>query len=483
MRYIATISRPRRGHVPAGRLGIHASFSKMAARSGGRRRSTRQNLTKPDKDEENRGGYDCEFVEPPPPAFQTECPICLHILKEPCLISCKCGKKICRECVEPITKAKGGRPCPFCNKSDFTYMRDHGLERSLKEFEVWCSNNVKGCDWRGKLGEYEQHLNQSPSPESQLTGCQFVKVECKHKCGEWFERRHIKSHQSRQCQKRLYACEHCKDYSSTFEDVVEVHYTQCSKYPVNCPRKCQKESFARQELVSHLRDECPLTVASCPFSHAGCNVQCCRKDMPEHMKDTATHLTLLASVTQSLVKQNDTLAKGNQQLKEKLERQEKEVGKLKSALPKYSGFPKVYQVKLNKEKVYLPGFYTHHNGYKMCLRVDPYGHSSENGTHVSIYTYLMKGSYDNHLKWPFRGEITIKIVNQAGDHDHIENTLPYNDQTADKNAGRVTSGEYAVGRGFYYLLAHSDLEYNAAKKTQYLKDNQLIIHVVKVELK
>ena len=49
--------------------------------------------------------------------------------------------------------------------------------------------------------------------------------------------------------------------------------------------------------------------------------------------------------------------------------------------------------------------------------------------------------------------------------------------------GRVTSGEYAVGRGFYYLLAHSNLEYNAAKKTQYLKDNQLIIHVVKVELK
>ena len=44
--------------------------------------------------EEDRGGYDCEFVEQPPAAFQTECPICLHILREPCLISCPCGQKI-----------------------------------------------------------------------------------------------------------------------------------------------------------------------------------------------------------------------------------------------------------------------------------------------------------------------------------------------------------------------------------------------------
>ena len=137
-----------------------------------------ETLVEPDKD---RGGYDCEFVEPPPPAFQTECPICLHILKEPCVISCPCGQKICRECVEQIKEED--KPCPLCNKSDFTYMRDYGLERYLKEFEVWCSNKEKGCDWRGKLGEYEQHLNQSPSPESQLTGCQFVEVKCMHECG------------------------------------------------------------------------------------------------------------------------------------------------------------------------------------------------------------------------------------------------------------------------------------------------------------
>ena len=88
-----------------------------------------------------------------------------------------------RSVVEQIKE--DDKPCPLCNKSDFTYMR---LERYLKEFEVRCSNKEKGCDWRGKLGEYEQHLNHSPSPESQLTGCQFVEVKCMHECGEYILR-------------------------------------------------------------------------------------------------------------------------------------------------------------------------------------------------------------------------------------------------------------------------------------------------------
>ena len=310
-------------------------------------------------------------------------------------------------------------------------MRDYGLERYLKEFEVRCSNKEKGCDWRGKLGEYEQHLNHSPSSESQLTGCQFVEVKCMHECGECLERRHISTHQTEQCTERPFSCQYCKDYDSTFVEVTLFHYTECAEYPVN---NCQEKPLKRQELESHLENDCPLVTIDCPFQYAGCAAKHPRKDMPEHMKDTATHLTLIASVTQSLVKQNETLVKENQQLRE-------EVDKLKVAFTQCSGFPKVYHVKKTDEEVYLPGFYTHENGYKMCLRVDPNGNGDAKGTHVSIHTYLMKGSYNHHLKWPFRGVITVQIVNQDGDHDHIEKTIPYNDQTPDSAAGRVTSGE------------------------------------------
>ena len=86
---------------------------------------------------------------------------------------------------------------------------------------------------------------------------------------------------------------------------------------------------------------------------------------------------------------------------------------------------------LKKMCSYLPPFYTHSHGYKFCVDVLPQGNQDGKGTHVSIYACLMEGQFDDHLKWPFRGEITIQIVNQDGDHDHVEKTIHYNDDTPD----------------------------------------------------
>ena len=98
---------------------------------------------------------------------------------------------------------------------------------------------------------------------------------------------------------------------------------------------------------------------------------------------------------------------------------------------------------------------------------------------MSIFTCIMQGPFDDYLKWPFRSEITIQVVNQAGDHDHVEKTIHYNDKTPDKIVGRVTGKERSEGWGFHKFLAHDDLQYNAARKTQYLKDNCLHIRVMK----
>ena len=438
-------------------------------------------------EEEAEGGYDCEFVNPPPDAFQAECPICLQILKEPCVIDCPCGQKMCRECVERIEEA--GKPCPLCNKTDFSFIRDYRLETYLKSCDVWCSKKKDGCKWRGKLGEFEQHLNRNPSPGNQLDGCQFVEVECKHECGGWFQRHYIATHQDQKCLERPYSCEHCNEYVSTFEEVTDIHYAECPKYPVTCPNECQHDPFEQQEIEDHLEDDCPLTKVSCPLHYAGCEVELPRKDMPEHMKDTVTHLTLLASVTLSLVKENQELKEKQRATEEKQRVTEKEVAVLKEETQQLRlslrGFPIDFKVNYasEEEEVYLPSFYTHPHGYRMSLEVDPKGFGGGKGTHVSVFTYLMKGPFDDHLKWPFRGEITIQIVNQDGDHDHVEKTIPYNDKTPDANAGRVTDNKVrAIGRGKHKFLAHTDLGYNAARKTQYLKDDIIIVRVVRVKI-
>ena len=128
-----------------------------------------------------------------------------------------------------------------------------------------------------------------------------------HKCGEWFQRLHITTHETQQCKKRPYSCDYCRDYHSTFEDVIEVHYPQCGKYPVACPNDCDVYKFERQKLESHLKEQCPLTLIDCPFSYAGCETQLLRKDMPEHMKENITHLTLMATITQRLLKESQEL--------------------------------------------------------------------------------------------------------------------------------------------------------------------------------
>ena len=483
------------------------------------------------KDDEG-GGHDCEFVEPPPASFQTECPICLLILKEPCVISCPCGQKMCSECVERIKKE--GKPCPLCNKTDFSFIRDYGLERYMKEFEVRCSHVKDGCDWRGKLGEFEQHLNRNPSPENQLDGCQFVGVECKYVCGGWYWRCDVSVHQIDHCMKRPYSCGYCQVHESTFKEVTDIHYAVCPKYPVTCPNECRHDPFERQEIEGHLKDDCTLTKVSCPLHYTGCEVELPRKDMPEHMKDTVTHLTLLANVTLSLAKENQELkevvGKKNQQIDEmaqevhefrqKMAASEAETRKsfaglrqsftglrqsvhdkfqahdkvdrevvqgLKTSVQQLTfhkvGLPISFRVEQDvEEHVYLPPFYTHSHGYKFCIDVYPQGNQDGEGTHVSMYACLMKGQFDDHLKWPFRGEITIQIVNQDGDHHHVEKTIPYSDDTPDAYASRVTGKNRASGWGFpeFFPLAH--LGYNHAKKTQYGKDGVIIVRVVKVTL-
>ena len=142
----------------------------------------------------------------------------------------------------------------MCNKTDFTFIRDYGLERYLKSCEVWCSKKKDGCEWRGKLGGFEQHL----------------------------------------------------------------------------------------------KDDCPLTKVSCPLHYAGCEVELPRKDMPEHMKDTVTHLALLANVTLSLMKENLEKQKEVDVLKEEIQKLRLTVG----------GFP--IDFKLNyASKEEVPSFYTH----------------------------------------------------------------------------------------------------------------------------
>ena len=275
-----------------------------------------------------RVGHECEFVECPPKQFQSECSICLLILRDPHLISC-CGHSFCEACIGRIRE--DGKPCPLCNKPGYTTLPNQGLQRALNEFDVSCSHRELGCEWVGTLGNLDGHLNADPQPDCQLVGCQFVMVKCIH-CKAYMQRLAISVHQNEHCPKRPYTCEYCEKYDSTFKDVTSQHYAECKRFLLPCPNKCNPEGsvIERQALEHHVQEDCPLTIVDCSLHYAGCEVRLPRKDLASHMReDVSSHVTLLAAENQRMAKQ---LLEKDQQVQDSIQQSVKEKADLKSCI-------------------------------------------------------------------------------------------------------------------------------------------------------
>jgi hypothetical protein len=124
---------------------------------------------------------------------------------------------------------------------------------------------------------------------------------------------------------------------------------------------------------------------------------------------------------------------------------------------------------------YSPHFYTHPNGYKMYLRIDANGNASGRGTHLSVFVCLMQGEFDDQLKWPFQGNITIKLANQEEDRDHVIQTF-YSRDAGERCERVMTKERINNGWGIGRFLSHAELQ------PKYLKNNCIILCIRKMDL-
>ena len=125
-------------------------------------------------------------------------------------------------------------------------------------------------------------------------------------------------------------------------------------------------------------------------------------------------------------------------------------------------------------------FYTGPSGYKLKLSANANGYSTGTGTHVGVTAYLMKGEYDESLKWPFSSEITIQLLNWREDKGHVEKTIDHYNAPLEYRT-RVTQGDTAPGgRGEPDFISHSDLEYNANYNTEYINSDKLCFVISKI---
>ena len=222
---------------------------------------------------------------------------------------------------------------------------------------------------------------------------------------------------------------------------------------------------------------------------------------PDHVSENVkTHLSMVSTVvgdkieehkklTAEIEQQDATNKDTIKELQTTVEQQQKQIVALMSALtrvaldvrkplaPVFVTPPDIVMTDFEEHKKaddawYSPPFYSHIGGYKMCLRINANGCGDAKGTHVSVYVHLMRGEYDDQLKWPFRGDITIQVLNERRDGGHRELTLiPFDDRADDEVAGRVAGQERTTsGWGYSKFIAHNKL---STKDKEYLKNDCL----------
>ena len=83
--------------------------------------------------------------------------------------------------------------------------------------------------------------------------------------------------------------------------------------------------------------------------------------------------------------------------------------------------------------------------------------------------------------WPFRGYITIQLVNHSNDHSHCEKTVDFSDAAvASGSANRVTKGETATkGRGYGQFISHTDVE-SSTETRRYIDNDCLTFRITNI---
>ena len=416
------------------------------------------------------GGYEYKFVNPVPD--RCVCNIC-HLPSRDAYMTGQCceGQTICKSCLDQWQKTTGNVKCPVCREEESSFSQNFPIKREIKSLHIYCTNKRKGCKWKGELNNINDHLGNSD-------GCQFEEVRCSNECGKMIQRRYLTSHVETECPHCKVNCQYCND-TGEHQFIEGQHKEECPKLPLPCPNKCEVGSVPREDMKAH-RKECPLEMIQCEYYSVGCEVKIARKhkeehkrkNMEEHLMMTNHELTNTKFLLNAALEQINNLSQiVNSSLKWSITLDIKAtMSGSGQAIIKISEFN---NKKENKVQWYSDPFYTHNEGYKMCLRIDAGGFNKGKGTHLSLYLFLIKGPHDDELTWPLRGKFEIQLLNQISDSEHHCDTVAYDEETPDSSAGRVTDGDRSTkGWGKPQYVSNEDLN-KVTPTCQYLKDDCL----------
>ena len=193
---------------------------------------------------------------------------------------------VCKGISRKPRQRKGNTVCEMCVPGQSIDNIDKRVEDKVASLNSRCPLSEEGCDWKGKLKEIEQHMEE----------CMKVRVECQLECGNVLERESIEQHNREICPLRLIQCIYCNQEMQANEE--NRHKGQCQYNPD--------------------------TEVPCPYKELGCEAIVLRKNMNTHITENMTdhHMLMLYQLNQ-LRNRNDQLEKVNEQQMNKNVQQER----------------------------------------------------------------------------------------------------------------------------------------------------------------
>jgi TNF receptor-associated factor 4 len=245
------------------------------------------------------------------------------------------------------------------------------------------------------VGGHDKNFVLPPPPEVICKSCDMVaRNPCKTQCD-------CRGIYCSGCSAKLMGyCQVCHKPLSPVNDIVTAH--RVSTLPVKCDnsgRGCVWIGDLGQ-LDCHLLS-CPLQQTHCSYHWLSCGVSLVRGEVDQH-EESHVHRHLQLAV-------------------QHMEWLESRV-QVAPIVFRMCEFDR--RLKLNHGWVSGP-FYSHPGGYRMCLSVSARGDGVGSGTHSSLYVCLMQGINDDALPWPFRGEVTVQLLNQLQDGGHRQETIHF----------------------------------------------------------
>jgi len=467
-----------------------------------------------------------DLVEEPPQEYF--CPVTLELLRDPKQTEC-CGHHLSAEVVSRLQRE--GKSCPLCKDPNFTVTNDKYFKRKVNELRVRCPHKRNGCEWVGELGNLDLHSNSCPKRPWQCKYCDFKGTydvgttdhlpnctrypePCPNQCEIGTVPRCDMEKHLTQCPLQLVECEFAqagcqvrvprRDLARHMEEWGQHHLLSMSLLNFSLTRELHQKMAEKDQQIAELQEQ---------LQHQNSKLEKQIQDLQEQTeKQLQTQLEDLQQkqarqiagmqekLEQKLTDQRKEIKQQimgvQEQLEQKLTEQRKETEEQISGLETQlqnenkNLQQQVGEIQEQGKQIYLclgfshlditltqfskhkasgrtgrwrsDPFYSHTGGYKFQLGIDTNGYEEAEGTHITADLWSMSGEYDDKLPWPIQITAHLQLLNQRGDHGHMVAHLNC------RNDKRTSYMEIAQR-----FIAHSELGYNAAKGTQYLKDDCL----------